>query len=176
VIQPSAFTAKGDLLSASAAATPTALGVGTDGQILSACSACASGLVWATPASGVVQISTSNSYAFTAGTPVRILNFATYNTVIDGTLTIPLNGYSVNAVWKFVKSGDPTNFNTGWNPYFAWPVSSTYNTGSFYVDIPVYPDPLANNFLLTYTPAETATVSMTLIYTVIAGIAPTWMI
>lgn len=176
VIQPSAFTAKGDLLSASAAATPTALGVGTDGQVLSACSACASGLVWATPASGVVQVSTSNSYAFTAGTPVRILNFATYNTVIDGTLTIPLNGYSVNAVWKFIKSGDPTNFNTGWNPYFAWPVSSTYNAGSFYVDIPVYPDPLANNFLLTYTPAETATVSMTLIYTVIAGIAPTWMI
>jgi hypothetical protein len=50
VIQPSAFTAKGDLLSASAAATPLALTVGTNGQVLAANSACASGLEWVTAA------------------------------------------------------------------------------------------------------------------------------
>lgn len=52
VIQPSAFTAKGDLLSASAASTPVALTVGTDGQVLAACSTCSSGLTWVTPATG----------------------------------------------------------------------------------------------------------------------------
>jgi hypothetical protein len=46
VIQPSAFTAKGDLLSASAAATPTTLPVGTNGQTLFACSTATNGICW----------------------------------------------------------------------------------------------------------------------------------
>lgn len=47
VIQPTVLTAKGSLISASAASTPTALAVGTDGQVLTACAACTSGLTWA---------------------------------------------------------------------------------------------------------------------------------
>jgi hypothetical protein len=39
-------TAKGDIITGTAANTPTALTVGTDGQILSACSTETSGLVW----------------------------------------------------------------------------------------------------------------------------------
>ena len=39
-------TAKGDLLAGTAASTPTALSVGTDGQVLSANSACTTGLEW----------------------------------------------------------------------------------------------------------------------------------
>jgi hypothetical protein len=42
------YTTKGDILAASGAGTPTALPVGTDGQILYANSACASGLEWGT--------------------------------------------------------------------------------------------------------------------------------
>jgi len=38
---------KGALVTATATTTPTALTVGTDGQILTACAACASGLTWA---------------------------------------------------------------------------------------------------------------------------------
>ena len=42
------LTAKGDILSATGANTPTALGVGTDGQILVACAAATTGLCWLT--------------------------------------------------------------------------------------------------------------------------------
>lgn len=41
------YVAKGDILAATAANTPTALAVGTNGQILFACSAAATGLCWA---------------------------------------------------------------------------------------------------------------------------------
>ena len=41
------LTAKGDILSATAANTPAALSVGTDGQVLVACSAAITGLCWA---------------------------------------------------------------------------------------------------------------------------------
>lgn len=43
------ITAKGSLVSGTAAATPTALPVGTDGQVLVACSTATTGLCWATP-------------------------------------------------------------------------------------------------------------------------------
>jgi hypothetical protein len=47
------FTAKGTLLSATAASTPGVLGVGTNGQLLSADSTAATGLAWtAAPSSG----------------------------------------------------------------------------------------------------------------------------
>jgi hypothetical protein len=46
------FTAKGTLLSATAASTPGVLGVGTNGQVLTAASGQATGLQWATPSSG----------------------------------------------------------------------------------------------------------------------------
>ena len=44
------ITAKGSLVSGTAAATPTALPVGTDGNILVACSTAATGLCWTAPA------------------------------------------------------------------------------------------------------------------------------
>jgi hypothetical protein len=46
------ITAKGVLISGTAASTPTPLTVGTDGQILAACATCATGLTWITPAAG----------------------------------------------------------------------------------------------------------------------------
>ena len=45
-VPKSSYTAKGVILSASAASTPTALSVGTNGQVLYANSACATGLCW----------------------------------------------------------------------------------------------------------------------------------
>ena len=51
-IQPTLLTAKGDLISATAASTVARLAVGSDAQILVADSTAATGLKWATPASG----------------------------------------------------------------------------------------------------------------------------
>ena len=50
-IQPTLLTAKGDLISATAASTVARLAVGTDAQILVADSTASTGLKWATPSS-----------------------------------------------------------------------------------------------------------------------------
>lgn len=51
-IQNAIVDAKGDLIAATAADTPARLGVGTNGQVLTADSTASTGLVWATPSSG----------------------------------------------------------------------------------------------------------------------------
>jgi hypothetical protein len=55
------FTAKGTLLSATAASTPGVLGVGTNGQVLTAASGQATGLEWATPVSGAYTLLSTNT-------------------------------------------------------------------------------------------------------------------
>ena len=49
-IAKTALTAKGALVSATAASTPSALAVGSDGQVLVACAAATTGLCWTAPA------------------------------------------------------------------------------------------------------------------------------
>jgi len=61
------FTAKGTLLSATAASTPGVLGVGANGTVLTAASGQATGLEWATPSSGgMTLISTTSASASAA--------------------------------------------------------------------------------------------------------------
>ncbi len=65
-IPKTALTAKGAILGASAAGTPSALGVGTDGQILFACSAAATGLCWAS--APTAQCATPTIFGLVKGT------------------------------------------------------------------------------------------------------------
>ena len=65
-IQPTLLDAKGDLIAAVAADTPARIGVGANGTVLTADSTEATGLKWATPASGggmtlISEQSASNS-------------------------------------------------------------------------------------------------------------------
>jgi len=68
-IQPTLLTAKGDLISATAASTVARLPVGSDAQILVADSAASTGLKWATASSGaVVQVKSATYSTATSNT------------------------------------------------------------------------------------------------------------
>jgi hypothetical protein len=76
-ILPSVFTAKGQILSASAASTPLVLDIGSQGQYLSVNTATGTGLQWSalpsatTSTAGIVQLtnSTASTSVTTAATP-----------------------------------------------------------------------------------------------------------
>lgn len=83
-LQPAQLTAKGALISASAAGTTGILSVGTNGQVLTVDSTATNGIKWETPASLPSQTGNSGKYLTTNGT-------ATSWGVAVSTLDITLN-------------------------------------------------------------------------------------
>ncbi len=71
-IQPTLLTAKGDLISATAASTVARLAVGSNDQILVADSTASTGLKWATPAAAASGLTLINSTTFSGATSVAI--------------------------------------------------------------------------------------------------------
>jgi len=67
-IQPTQLTAKGALITATAASTVSTLSVGTNGQVLTADSTEARGIKWATPSSLPSQTGNAGKYLTTNGT------------------------------------------------------------------------------------------------------------
>jgi hypothetical protein len=67
-LQPTQLTAKGALITATAASTASTLSVGTNGQVLTADSTEARGIKWATPSSLPSQTGNSGKYLSTDGT------------------------------------------------------------------------------------------------------------
>jgi len=87
-IQPTLLTAKGDLISATAASTVARLAVGSDAQILVADSTASTGLKWATPSGGgkVLQVVSATTSTQTTN------NTSTYaDTTLTATITPTLN-------------------------------------------------------------------------------------
>ena len=89
-VQPSTLTTKGDTYVATAASTVTRLGVGTDGQVLTADSTQTKGMKWATPSSLPSQTGNSGKYLQTDGSATS------WQTAVS-TLTIPINAQTGTA-------------------------------------------------------------------------------
>lgn len=115
----SVLTAKGNILVATAASTPTALAVGTDGQVLAADSTCTDGLAWITPVAGSVTsvatgtgltggpITSSGTIALanTAVTP-GTYNFSCITVDAQGRLTAATDGPTPLLACCFNTKGD----------------------------------------------------------------------
>lgn len=67
------LTTKGDIYAATAASTPARLGVGTNGQVLTAASTTATGLQWATVSAGGQTLITTSNFP-TSGSATHTIN------------------------------------------------------------------------------------------------------
>lgn len=111
-IQNAIVDAKGDLIAATAADTPARLAVGTNDQVLTADSTAATGLKWASVASGGMTLlstttlsgsSTAISVTPTGYTRIEVLIKDAYNSANDSNANLRLNSdtgnnYAMNAV------------------------------------------------------------------------------
>ena len=81
-------TAKGDIIAASASATPDNLAVGTNGQVLTADSTATLGIKWATPADVNLTFNaqTGTTYTLVAGDLNKLVTLSNASTI---TLTVP---------------------------------------------------------------------------------------
>jgi hypothetical protein len=92
-IQNTIVDAKGDLIGATAADTPARLAVGTNGQVLTADSSAATGLAWATAASGSTNMAGKNG--------VLNSNFSIWQ---RGTSTVLTSTSFVSDRWQAIRS------------------------------------------------------------------------
>lgn len=79
-VAKSTATTKGDLLAATAASTITRLGVGTNGQVLTADSTQATGMKWATSSGGTSWVSIGSA-ALTGAATITISGISGYNSL-----------------------------------------------------------------------------------------------
>jgi hypothetical protein len=91
-IQNAIVDAKGDLITATAADTPARLAVGTNGQTLVADSTAATGLKWATAASGDLVVLKS---------PTTFTNVATTTTTFDSLFSTAYTSYLIVVEYLF---------------------------------------------------------------------------
>jgi hypothetical protein len=95
--------AKGDLIAATAADTPARLAVGTNGQVLTADSTAATGLAWATAASGgatVKSVRKSSNQSVTSST--TLVNDSQLKFAVEANTTYIFN------IWLWVYAADGT--------------------------------------------------------------------
>jgi hypothetical protein len=92
-IQPTLLTAKGDLISATAASTVARLAVGSDAQILVADSTASTGLKWATPTASTSGLTKITSASFSAVTDTGT-TFDSIFTTTYANYVVVFKGYS----------------------------------------------------------------------------------
>jgi hypothetical protein len=98
-IPKSVVTTKGDVVTATASATPARLGVGSNGQVLTADSTTATGIKWATPATPTGWTFLTSA-SVTSGSTVVITGLSSYNRIMIGIAgLVPSNGSSYLNYW-----------------------------------------------------------------------------
>ena len=157
--------AKGDLLGASAATTLTKLGVGTDGFVLRANSATATGLEWSADFVGTVTDVTSSTGALTIATstttPALTIRAAT--TSVDGIVQLSDSTSTTSSVL----AATPTAVKSAYDlAALALPAAGGTVTGQILIDTTgslVFEGATADGFETTLTVADpTAAQSITL--------------
>lgn len=128
------FAAKGDLLSASANDTLSVLSVGTNGQILTANSATASGLQWATPDVTLTNSATLTNKTINAAnnTLTGVVTLTGAETLTNKSLTAPkiYLGYTPKTDNYTIVNGDQGylfSMNAATAKTFSIPTDATYN-------------------------------------------------
>lgn len=107
------LTTKGDLIAATGTSTPARLGVGTNGQVLTADSTAATGVKWAAAAGGLKNwtLVTSGSLS---GTAVNLTGLSGYDNYILIANNISVSTSDTNCLFKFNSAS--TNYVTvGWD-------------------------------------------------------------
>jgi microcystin-dependent protein len=90
-IAKSIVTTKGDIIGASASATPARLGVGTNGQVLTADSAETLGVKWATASAGQAFPIGSVFIAVVSTNPVTLLGYGTWSAFAAGRVLVGID-------------------------------------------------------------------------------------
>jgi hypothetical protein len=128
-IQPTLLTTKGDIIVATGNATLVRQGVGTNGQVLTADSTQADGVIWATPASGStfagVSVYDSSNQAISSG--------------VTTALTFNLEYFDTNGYHSTSTNTSRLTVPTGKAGYYLITAQGTYNlNGSGQRDIVFY--------------------------------------
>ena len=148
-IPKSLVTTKGDLIVATGSATVVRQGIGTNGQVLTADSAEADGLKWATPettASGLTLVGQSTFSAQTSVVFNNVFSSTYQNYLIVGRIT----GTATSIGWRLRASG--TNATASNYTYQSFTSEGTSNTSARATGAPVFYGPaLTNGEVTTFT-------------------------
>ena len=141
-IQPTLLTAKGDLISATAASTVARLAVGSDAQILVADSTASTGLKWATPASGGSMTLLSTTTLTGASTTISSISGSYKNLYVEVQNFIPSTG---NETVRLRVNGDSGSNYVAIGMGGGGDIGNTYSTSTIFAADPRTTGTASNN-------------------------------
>jgi hypothetical protein len=133
-IQNAIVDAKGDLIAATAADTPARLAVGTNGQVLTADSAEATGLKWAAPASGAVTLVARTTFSGVTSQAFDSVFTSTYKSymVIIENFVGTTAGDDLQIQFRYGSTTKTSNYySTSWTTYIGATQQFSNNNDSF---------------------------------------------